>query len=55
MAISDTLFDAAKEIRRYLKDMPEVYAEVEKPIQKLLADMDAVRIALDKVPGTPSH
>ena len=50
MAISDTLSDAAEEIRDYIHNQPSMYASVFPELQALLAHMDAVRIALDKGP-----
>jgi hypothetical protein len=49
--ISDTLSDAASEIRRYLKDMPHVYADTAPLIHDLLVKMDTVRILLDTPPN----
>lgn len=50
--ISDTLFDAAEEIRRYERDYPDVYgdSEMKAEIAKVLTAMDALRVALDTVP-----
>jgi hypothetical protein len=48
--ISDTLSDAAAEIRRYLKDMPHVYADTAPLIGDLLKKMDTVRALLDAPP-----
>jgi hypothetical protein len=49
--ISDTLSDAAHEIRRYLDDMPDVYGATIRPeIDKVLGVMDALRIKLDAPP-----
>ena len=48
--ISDTLSDAVQEMRNYLRDMPEVYAEARPELEKLIADMDAMRARLDAPP-----
>jgi hypothetical protein len=51
--ISDTLHDAAAEIRRYLNEKPEAYRDTAPLIADLLARMDAVRTLLDMPPGEP--
>lgn len=48
--VSDTLSDAAAEIRDYLRLSPEVYAPIKDRLQKLLREMDAIRIKLDIPP-----
>lgn len=48
--ISDTLSDAADDIRRQLKDFPQAYAAVEGEIQALVAGMDSLRVRLDTPP-----
>lgn len=48
--ISDTLSDAAHNIRRYLREKPEMYAEIANEIEALLAEMDRIRIILDTPP-----
>jgi hypothetical protein len=50
--ISDTLFEAADEIERYLREMPDVYADADiRPrIDALLAEMKAVQNILDTPP-----
>lgn len=50
MAITDTLSDAALEIRGYLANQPSMYAPVLGQIEKLLAEMDSLRTALDTPP-----
>jgi hypothetical protein len=50
--ISDVLSEAARELRRYLRRMPSVYHEVERPLQKIALAMDAARMALDTPPGS---
>lgn len=47
MAISDTLSDAADEIRSYLHDHPRMYAADRQQIEALLSEMDRVRVLLD--------
>lgn len=49
--ISDTLSQAAAEIRQYLAGHPATYAEQREDIDALLIRMDALRIELD----TPCH
>ncbi|WP_156948864.1 hypothetical protein [Bradyrhizobium sp. WSM1417] len=51
--ISDTLHDAAEEIRQYLKELPDAYADTAPLIVDLLAKMDAVRTLLDLPPDEP--
>jgi len=48
--ISDTLFDAAEEIRDYLRTYPQVYNSVLVDIEHVLAVMDTLRIRLDAPP-----
>jgi hypothetical protein len=48
--ISDTLFDAARKIRRYQQEFPEAYAASAVEIGRVLMAMDALRIKLDKAP-----
>ncbi len=53
--ISDTLFDARADITRYLADpaFEGVYVdEMRERIERLLDEMDAVRLALDTSPTT---
>ena len=52
--ISDTLSDAAAEIRRYLAEQPEVYAHVRPKIDVALAVLDAIRMELDTPPESHS-
>lgn len=49
--ISDTLSDAAHEIRKYLCENSDTYADMLGDILALLAEMDRVRIKLDTPPG----
>lgn len=49
--ISDTLHDAAAEIRRYMNEMPEVYVHHRQRIKRLLDDMDTLRFQLDTPPS----
>lgn len=48
--VSDVLFDAAENIRSYLKRMPDTYVDIEPRLQKLLGEMDAIRKELDTPP-----
>lgn len=48
--ISDTLHDAAAELRRYLADFPRAYADRRPAIERLVADMDTIRLDLDRPP-----
>ena len=50
--ISDTLFEAVEEIKRYRRDMPDVYgdAEVSAEIDAVVEAMDALRAKLDAPP-----
>lgn len=50
MAISDTLFDAAEEIRVYLSEFPDAYEFVRPEVDRLLKEMDALRVKLDTPP-----
>ncbi len=49
--ISDVLFDAMEDIRRYQREMPDVYgaADVKPHIDELIGKMDEVRKVLDEV------
>lgn len=51
MAISDTLSDAADEIRSDLSDRPRMYEAFRQQIEALLSEMDRVRVLLDTPPG----
>jgi hypothetical protein len=52
--VSDTLFDAGEEIRRYLADMPDIYkGDIRAAIVRLLVQMDEVRVLLDAAPEPP--
>jgi hypothetical protein len=48
--ISDTLFDAAEEIRGYLERTPEAYADYCARLTTLLTEMDSLRRELDTAP-----
>ena len=49
--VSDTLSDAAHDIREYLRRMPDVYeGKTRDEIQTLLTHMDRVRVKLDTPP-----
>jgi hypothetical protein len=49
--ISDVLYEADLEIRRYLDELPKVYDGPIKPkIERLLQDMESIRIELDTPP-----
>jgi hypothetical protein len=51
--ISDVLFEAADEIRRYLREFDQCYpkgSDVEIEIQSLLKKMDTLRLELDTPP-----
>ncbi len=50
MAISDVLFEAAEEIRLYLRRLPESYAPMKPRIDRLLLDMDGLRLELETPP-----
>lgn len=48
--ISDTLSDAAAEMRTYLAEYPDVYRDTAPLIVDLLSKMDTVRALLDRPP-----
>jgi hypothetical protein len=48
--MSDTLAEAADEIRRYRREFPHVYAPLDADIDALLSAMDRLRDTLDKPP-----
>lgn len=50
MAVSDVLFEAAEDIRGYLKNSPESYEPWKSRLDKVLEEMDAIRIELDTPP-----
>ena len=53
--ISDVLSDTVAEMRRYLAEFPECYdGEVRPHLDKLIADMEAMRIKLDTPPPPES-
>lgn len=51
MAISDTLSDAAGEIRSHLYDHPRMYEAFRPQIEALLSEMDRARVLLDTPPN----
>jgi hypothetical protein len=50
MAISDVLFEAHDGISDYLVRVPERYEDVRERLERLLAEMDAIRKILDTPP-----
>ncbi len=48
--ISDTLSDAAEEIRDYLSTYPEMYNTLLADIENVLVAMDTLRSRLDALP-----
>jgi hypothetical protein len=50
MAISDTLSEASDYIKQCLSDRPEIYQEHRERLEKLTAEMDAIRQELDTAP-----
>ena len=48
--ISDVLFEAVEEIRRYQEHMPESYEGLERPIENVITVVDALRLYLDAYP-----
>ena len=50
MAISDVLSESAAEIRQYMREQPGAYGPYRQRIDRLLADMDTLRIQLDTPP-----
>lgn len=50
MAISDILSDAAKDIRAAMHVRPEAYADLKPRLDKLVSEMDSIRIELDTPP-----
>ena len=50
--ISDTLFEAVEGIKRYRRDMPDVYgdAEISADLDAVVTAMDALRAKLDTPP-----
>jgi hypothetical protein len=45
--ISDVLFEAAEEIRRYQREMPEIYDSMKPAIEPLLSEIERARMRLD--------
>lgn len=50
--ISDTLSEAAAELRRYLREFPNTYGPWRREIDTLLARMDKLRADLNRVPSS---
>ncbi len=50
--ISDILSDAIDEIRRYQREMPNVYDDIKPKIEKVVAVMDGLRAELDTPPAS---
>jgi hypothetical protein len=48
--ISDVLFEAVKEIRRYQRDMPRSYDFMKGELDWLVEEMDRIREMLDTPP-----
>ena len=48
--ISDVLFDAVEEIRRYQRDMPDAYESMQAEIDAVTTAMDLLRARLDAPP-----
>jgi hypothetical protein len=51
MAISDVLSEAANDIRDMLLNRPEPYADLKPRLEKLVSEMDSIRIELDAPPN----
>lgn len=49
--LSDTLFDAAEEIRRYRAEYPGYYEDYAMELDRLLRQMDDIRTRLDTPPS----
>jgi hypothetical protein len=51
--ISDVLSEAARDIRSYLRDIPQAYSDAafQVKVHALLAQMDSLRRELDALPG----
>jgi hypothetical protein len=52
--ISDVLFDAVEEIRRYQRDMPDAYESMQAEIDAVTTAMDLLRAKLDAPPSSGS-
>lgn len=50
MAISDTLSQAVDEMRAYVRNQPAMYADFQPQLNKLIEEMETMRIALDRPP-----
>lgn len=48
--ISDTLFEAVRDIRRYQKELPQCYVELKDRIDDVVEQMDSLRRVLDTPP-----
>lgn len=56
--ISDTLSDSAEDIRRYMREFPQYYAQQRARLLVLLELMDHIRSELDAPPAegrAPAH
>lgn len=53
--VSDVLSEAAHDIREYLRTMPQVYASIRPELERLLSEMDSIRIFLDTPPIDIPH
>jgi hypothetical protein len=51
MAISDVLYEAAEEIREYMRELPEAYEPTKARINRVLGSMDRLRAELDNPPA----
>lgn len=51
MAVSDTLSDSAEDIREYLEQYPDYYEFIRPDLDRLLKEMDRLRIKLDEPPA----
>ena len=45
--LSDHLAESADEVRRYLREFPDTYREIETEAQAIVRQMDALRCKLD--------
>jgi hypothetical protein len=51
MAISDVLYEAAEEIREYMRELPDAYEPMKARINRVLGSMDRLREELDNPPA----
>jgi hypothetical protein len=54
MAISDVLYEAAEEIREYIRERPDDFELIKARLNRLLSNMDRIRADLD-TPQTPNR